>query len=66
MYVLSARLTQETDPTIALGPWWNSRYRYVRVRPGQNLEETAALIAADSEEDKDTPLAAADPRDLCG
>lgn len=45
VYVLTATLAQDADPTIAIGPWWNSRYRYFRLASNQSLEKTATFIA---------------------
>ena len=45
VYILTATLAQDADPTIAIGPWWNSRYRYFRLASNQSLEETATFIA---------------------
>jgi hypothetical protein len=45
VYVLTAPLAQDGDPTIAIGPWWNSRYRYFTLASNQSLEDTATFIA---------------------
>jgi len=52
VYVLAATFQQDetTDPTMAVGPWWGSRYRYFRLASDKSIAETATFIAACSDE----------------
>jgi len=77
VYVLTLPEDDTVEPTMAIGPWWNTRYRYFRIA-APSLAETAILVAAysdgyeddymrkfdgDSQNNNETPTQVPDPLD---
>ena len=57
IYILLDTFPRETDgvETIAVGPWWTSRYAYLRLADDQSLDEMADFIAAGAADSKREP-----------